>query len=56
MANDSMLKFVGRGQSYPVKRTAVERADDFKEIAQRYAVEPAEDQAGRCSQCGVPYC
>ncbi len=56
MANDSMLKFVGREQSYPVKRTAVERADDFKEIAQRYAVEPAEDQAGRCSQCGVPYC
>ena len=56
MANDSMLKFVGREQSYPVKRTAVERADDFREIAQRYAVEPAEDQAGRCSQCGVPYC
>ncbi|MDQ0838667.1 NAD(P)-dependent oxidoreductase [Sphingomonas faeni] len=56
MANDSMLKFVGREQSYPDKRTADERADDFCEIAQRYAVEPAEEQAGRCSQCGVPYC
>ena len=56
MANDSMLKFVGREQSYPAKRTADERADDFREIAQRYAVEPAEEQAGRCSQCGVPYC
>ncbi len=56
MANDSMLKFVGREQSYPDKRTANERADDFREIAQRYAVEPAEEQAGRCSQCGVPYC
>ncbi len=56
MANDSMLKFVGREQSYPDKRTADERADDFREIAQRYAVEPAEEQAGRCSQCGVPYC
>ena len=56
MANDSMLKFVGRGQSYPAKRTADERQEDFREIAQRYAVEPAEEQAGRCSQCGVPYC
>jgi len=56
MANDSMLKFVGREQSYPDKRTADERADDFREIAQRYAVQPAEEQAGRCSQCGVPYC
>ncbi|KHA65663.1 MULTISPECIES: NAD(P)-dependent oxidoreductase [unclassified Sphingomonas] len=56
MANDSMLKFVGREQSYPDKRNAVERADDFREIAARYAVEPAEEQAGRCSQCGVPYC
>ncbi len=56
MANDSMLKFVGREQSYPVKRTADERQEDFREIAQRYAVQPAEEQAGRCSQCGVPYC
>ncbi len=56
MANDSMLKFVGREQSYPAKRTADERQEDFREIAQRYAVEPAEEQAGRCSQCGVPYC
>ncbi|MEG8044041.1 NAD(P)-dependent oxidoreductase [Sphingomonas faeni] len=56
MANDSMLKFVAREQSYPDKRTADERQEDFREIAQRYAVEPAEEQAGRCSQCGVPYC
>jgi glutamate synthase (NADPH/NADH) small chain len=56
MANDSMLKFVGREQSYPAKRTAEERQEDFREIAQRFAVQPAEEQAGRCSQCGVPYC
>jgi glutamate synthase (NADPH/NADH) small chain len=56
MANDSMLKFVGTEQSYPAKRTADERQEDFREIAQRYAVAPAEEQAGRCSQCGVPYC
>jgi glutamate synthase (NADPH) small chain len=56
MANDSMLKFVDRGQSYPAKRDAGDRAADFAEIAARYAPPAAEDQAGRCSQCGVPYC
>ncbi|WP_380788185.1 NAD(P)-dependent oxidoreductase [Sphingomonas sp. R86521] len=56
MANDSMLKFVDRAQSYPGKRDAEARAEDFQEIADRYAVQPAEEQAGRCSQCGVPYC
>ena len=56
MANDSMLKFVGREQAYPAKRAADDRAEDFREIAARYAPPAAEDQAGRCSQCGVPYC
>ena len=53
---DTMLKFTARVQEYPAKRLAAERADDFREIADRYAVPAAEDQAGRCSQCGVPYC
>ena len=56
MAADAMLKFVGRAQSYPEKRPAELRAEDFREIAERYAPPSAEDQAGRCSQCGVPYC
>jgi glutamate synthase (NADPH/NADH) small chain len=56
MADDSMLKFVAREQRYPAKRAAGDRADDFREIADRYATPNAEDQAGRCSQCGVPYC
>ena len=51
-----MLRFVERPQSYPAKRDAKARADDFREIAERYATPTAEDQAGRCSQCGVPYC
>ena len=51
-----MLKFVERPQSYPAKRAADARAEDFREIAERYATPAAEDQAGRCSQCGVPYC
>ena len=56
MADDAMLKFVARGQQYPAKREAELRAEDFREIADRYAVPDAEAQAGRCSQCGVPYC
>jgi glutamate synthase (NADPH/NADH) small chain len=51
-----MLKFVGVGQEYPAKRGAGERNEDFREIARAYAIEKAEEQASRCSQCGVPYC
>nr|GLK21019.1 oxidoreductase [Microbacterium terregens] len=56
MAADQMLKFVARPQAYPAKREPELRAEDFREIADRYATPTAEAQAGRCSQCGVPYC
>ncbi len=56
MADNPMLKFVGRGQAYPPKRDAAERAADFQEIARKYEVVKAEEQSARCSQCGVPYC
>ena len=56
MADEKMLQFVKRGQEYPAKRDAELRAEDFREIADRYATPDAEQQAGRCSQCGVPYC
>ena len=51
-----MLQFVDRAQAFPPKREPELRAQDFREIAERYAPSSAEDQAGRCSQCGVPYC
>ncbi|KTE39803.1 MULTISPECIES: NAD(P)-dependent oxidoreductase [unclassified Sphingopyxis] len=56
MAADRMLRFVERDQNYPDKRSAEERAQDFREIAERYAAPDADAQAARCSQCGVPYC
>jgi glutamate synthase (NADPH) small chain len=56
MAQDRMLKFVGTGQSFPAKREAELRAEDFREIADRYAPDSAAEQSARCSQCGVPYC
>lgn len=56
MGATKLLKFVERDQSYPSKRTADERAHDFLEIARPYILAKAEEQAGRCSQCGVPFC
>ncbi len=56
MADDAMLQFVVTNQAYPPKRAPSLRAEDFREIADRYATTDGEVQAGRCSQCGVPYC
>jgi glutamate synthase (NADPH) small chain len=56
MAKENMLKFVSLEQSYPEKRAPELRAEDFQEIANRYAPDRAVEQASRCSQCGVPYC
>ena len=56
MANQTMLKFVEVGRDMPTKREADERRGDFAEIYAQYAAEKAGEQAGRCSQCGVPYC
>lgn len=56
MANDTMLKFVATAQAFPDKRAAKLRAEDFAEIANRYAPKAATEQSARCSQCGVPYC
>ncbi|MBU1463556.1 MAG: NAD(P)-dependent oxidoreductase [Alphaproteobacteria bacterium] len=56
MADNPMLKFVGKGQAYPDKRDADARADDFLEISRSFILDKAEEQASRCSQCGVPYC
>ena len=56
MAENPMLKFVNRTQSYPGKRPADARAHDFLEISDGFETAGAEDQAARCSQCGVPYC
>jgi len=56
MADNPMLKFVDKAQSYPAKRDPALRAEDFREIADRYAKPSAEEQSARCSQCGVPYC
>ncbi len=56
MAKQPMLKFVQVERDMPDKRAATVRAEDFDEIYQEFAAVKAEEQASRCSQCGVPYC
>ncbi|MFD1340838.1 NAD(P)-dependent oxidoreductase [Litorisediminicola beolgyonensis] len=56
MAKQPMLKFVSVKRDMPVKREAEERSHDFDEIYAEFADQKAKEQAGRCSQCGVPYC
>lgn len=56
MATQKMLKFVSTPREMPEKRSAEERSEDFHEIYREFAAQKAAEQAGRCSQCGVPYC
>jgi glutamate synthase (NADPH/NADH) small chain len=56
MADTKMLKFTDRAQAYPAKRETDQRTHDFLEIARPYIIAKAEEQAARCSQCGVPFC
>ena len=54
--SSKMLKFVKTEKQMPAKRTAEERAKDFDEIYRDFSQQKAEEQASRCSQCGVPFC
>ncbi|MCZ6608371.1 MAG: NAD(P)-dependent oxidoreductase [Alphaproteobacteria bacterium] len=51
-----MLKFTSVDTVMPDKRDAEGRLGDFDEIYGRYSDSGAEDQASRCSQCGIPFC
>lgn len=56
MATQRMLKFVTVAKEMPEKRAPDLRNTDFDEIYRDYAASKAAEQAGRCSQCGVPFC
>lgn len=53
---ERMLRFVDQPQILPEKRDAAERGRDFDEIYREFALSRAEEQASRCSQCGIPFC
>ena len=54
--SSKMLKFVNTEKSMPKKREADKRKFDFDEIYAQFSEQKAEEQASRCSQCGVPFC
>ena len=51
-----MLQFVSVDKRMPDKRDAAARTSDFQEIYAEFDAKRAAEQAGRCSQCGVPFC
>jgi glutamate synthase (NADPH/NADH) small chain len=51
-----MLRFVEQAAVRPDKRAAEVRRADFGEIYEEFQPRRAEEQASRCSQCGIPYC
>jgi glutamate synthase (NADPH) small chain len=56
MAEQKLLKFVDVARDMPTKRLADIRGTDYHEIYAEFAAAKAQEQASRCSQCGVPYC
>ena len=52
----NLLKFVNTEMRMPDKREAEARRHDFREIYADFDGDRAKEQAGRCSQCGVPFC
>jgi glutamate synthase (NADPH/NADH) small chain len=56
MAQLRMLTFVSVDQQTPDKREPDERRADFHEIYADFIAAKADEQASRCSQCGVPFC
>lgn len=56
MAKQRMLKFVHTPRETPEKRDPSKRSHDFNEIYREFSDAKAEEQASRCSQCGVPFC
>ncbi len=54
--SDKVLKFVEREREMPEKLAPDVRRENWHEVYRRFAREKAGAQAGRCSQCGVPFC
>jgi glutamate synthase (NADPH) small chain len=53
---ERMLKFTVIDRRTPEKRDAAVRDKDFHEIYADFIDAKAEEQASRCSQCGIPFC
>ena len=48
--------FLEHTREMPVRRPVLERANDWFEVYQDFPTDHAKEQAGRCMDCGVPFC
>ncbi len=53
---DKLLQFIEIPRQDPQKQDAEERIQHYDEIYGQYKPEEASEQAGRCLNCGNPYC
>ena len=51
-----LLQFVNQKKEMPKKRGSSLRLKDFDDIYKDFNKLEAKKQAGRCSQCGIPFC
>ncbi len=56
MSKSNPLHYIDVARIEPNKKTAVERVKNFNEIYEPFAYEASRNQAGRCLDCGNPYC
>src|ERR1700694_154430 len=48
--------FMRHGRETPTRRPISLRIKDWKEVYQPFAAEKLRTQAGRCMDCGIPFC
>ncbi len=48
--------FLEFSRELPSKRPVQDRVNDYKEFIDRYSQQKLNQQAGRCMDCGVPFC
>jgi glutamate synthase (NADPH/NADH) small chain len=48
--------FLQHTRELPHKRPPGERINDYREFVERYTDEKLNQQAGRCMDCGIPFC
>ncbi|MEO6329782.1 MAG: glutamate synthase subunit beta [Ginsengibacter sp.] len=48
--------FLQHTRELPLKRPPEERINDYNEFIERYTDEKLNQQAGRCMDCGIPFC
>ena len=48
--------FLEHTRELPDKRPVEERINDYNEFIERYSDEKLNQQAGRCMDCGIPFC